>query len=448
MTGTGKGAGTTGSPNGTFTGHRRGSPGYRGVLVGLAAAGVATFAQLYSLQGVLPELAAGMDISASSAALTVSAATLGLAAAVIPWSAAADRFGRLPVMRAAILAAVVLGLAVPLSPGLPALLGLRFLEGVALGGIPAVALAYLSEEVSQLHAAVAAGTYVSGTTIGGLAGRIVAAPLAELVNWRVGVAAVSMLAAGAAAVFLFTAPRQQGFVPVRRAAPGHGLAARLAANLRSPRLLALYLQGFLLMGGFVAVYNYLGFRLGAPPFGLPQGVASALFLAYLAGTWSSRAAGTLAARLAGHGGRKPVLLLSIGAMAAGLAMTLAENIAAIVAGLLVFTGGFFAAHSIASGWTPMLAREGRAQASSLYNLFYYTGSSVLGWAGGYCFQQGGWPALALFVGALLLAAAVVAVLVLRRDDAVQPAAGQDFAGKYGAGRPGHGHAAPERGSKP
>ncbi|MCQ1994053.1 MFS transporter [Arthrobacter sp. zg-Y1171] len=400
--------------SGQFTGHRRGSPGYRGVLVGLAAAGVATFAQLYSLQGVLPELAADLGISASSAALTVSAATLGLAVTVIPWSAAADRFGRLPAMRLAILAAVVLGLAVPLSPNLPMLLGLRFLEGAALGGIPAVALAYLSEEVSRLHAAVAAGTYVSGTTIGGLAGRILAAPLAELVNWRVGVAAVSLLAAGAAVVFMLTAPRQHGFLPVRRAASGHGLAARLAANLRSPRLLALYSQGFLLMGGFVAVYNYLGFRLGEPPFGLPQSLASSLFLAYLAGTWSSRAAGTLAARL--RGGRKPVLLLSLGAMAVGLALTLAENLPAIVAGLLVFTAGFFAAHSIASGWTPLLAREGRAQASSLYNLFYYTGSSLLGWVGGYYFQQGGWLFLVVFVGVLLLAAALAAVLVLRSND--------------------------------
>lgn len=415
MSGTGEGAG--------FTGHARGSRGYRGVLIGLAAAGVATFAQLYSLQGVLPELAAGMGISASSAALTVSAATLGLAMAVIPWSAAADRFGRLPVMRTAILAAVVLGLAVPLSPTLPVLLLLRFLEGAALGGIPAVALAYLSEEVSRLHAAVAAGTYVSGTTIGGLAGRILAAPLAEQVNWRVGVAAVSILAAVAAVVFMLTAPRQHGFVPERGRGTGAGLAARLAANLRSPRLLALYLQGFLLMGGFVAVYNYLGFRLGGPPFGLPQSLASSLFLAYLAGTWSSRAAGTLAARLAGRGGRKLVLLLAIGAMAGGLALTLADNLPAIVAGLLVFTAGFFGAHSIASGWTPILATVGRAQASSLYNLFYYTGSSVLGWAGGYFFQHDGWPALVAFVGALLLAATLVVVLVLRTDSAGPGTAG-------------------------
>ena len=105
-----------------FAGHARGSAGYRGVLVGLAAAGIATFAQLYSVQGLLPQLAADFGVSAATAALSVSAATLGLAVAVIPWSAAADRFGRLPVMRTAIITAVILGLLVPLSTDFSVLL--------------------------------------------------------------------------------------------------------------------------------------------------------------------------------------------------------------------------------------------------------------------------------------------------------------------------------------
>ena len=401
---------SSGTAGADFTGHPRGSRGYRGVLVGLAAAGVATFAQLYSLQGVLPDLAADLDLPESSAALTVSAATLGLALAVIPWSAAADRFGRLPAMRAAILAAVVLGLSVPLADSFSLLLVLRFLEGAALGGIPAVALAYLSEEVDARSAALAAGTYVSGTTVGGLAGRIIAAPLAEAVGWRLGVAAVSVLAALAAVVFMLTAPRQRGFTP---AADGDRLARRLAANLREPRMLVLYLQGFLLMGGFVAVYNYLGFRLVNPPFGLPQSVAASLFLAYLAGTWSSRAAGRLTGRP--QLGRRRVLLGAIAVMGAGLALTVLPFLPAVVAGLVVFTAGFFGAHAVASGWVPVIAVEGRAQASSLYNLGYYAGSSLLGWVGGFFFQDAGWAALAGFVAALMAVAALAAALVLRAD---------------------------------
>lgn len=407
-----------------WAGHAKGSQGYRGVLIGLAAAGVATFAQLYSVQGVLPGIAADLDISAASAALTVSAATLGLAAAVIPWSAAADRFGRLPVMRLAIIAAVILGLLVPFSPNLPVLLILRFAEGAAMGGIPAVALAYLNEEVSRAHAAVAAGSYVSGTTIGGLAGRLVAAPVADAADWRVGVGVVSLLAAGAGITFMLTAPKQRGFAPLRRSDPGPGLGGRLLANLRNPRQLSLYLQGFLLMGGFVTVYNYLGFRLGAAPFSLPQSVASFLFLAYLAGTWSSRSAGVLAVRLGTRGGRKTVLLGSIAVMAAGLALTLAAWLPAVIAGLVVFTAGFFAAHSIASGWAPFLATEGRAQSSSLYNLFYYAGSSLLGWVGGIFFQLAGWAGLSAFVAVLMILAAATAAMVL------SPEPGRDSSGSH------------------
>lgn len=389
-----------------FAGHPRGSAGYRGVLVGLAAAGIATFAQLYSVQGLLPQLAADFHVSAATAALSVSAATLGLAVAVIPWSAAADRYGRLPVMRAAIIAAVVLGLLVPLSPDFSVLLALRFAEGAALGGIPAVALAYLSEEVSSASAAVAAGTYVSGTTVGGLAGRILAAPVGEYSSWRIGVAAVSLLAAAAAVVFMAAAPRQQGYSPQRRADGGPRLASRLAGNLRSGRQLVLYAQAFLLMGGFVAVYNYLGFRLELAPFNLPQSLASSLFLAYLAGTWSSRFAGRASGRAAG--GRRTVLLACTGVMAVGLAVTLFHSLAAVIAGLVIFTGGFFGAHAVASGWVPVLASEGRAQASSLYNLAYYTGSSLVGWTAGLFFQGAGWNGLAGFVLSLMAVAAVLA----------------------------------------
>lgn len=396
-----------------FAGHTRGSSGYRRVLVGLAAAGVATFAQLYSVQGLLPQLAAEFDISAATAALSVSAATLGLAAAVIPWSAAADRFGRLPVMRAAIITAVVLGLMVPLSTDFSVLLVLRFAEGAALGGIPAVALAYLSEEVSPVHAAVAAGTYVSGTTVGGLAGRILAAPVGEYSSWRIGVAAVSLLAAAAAVVFMLAAPRQRGYVPQRRARGGGSLAFRLAVNLRSGRQLVLYAQAFLLMGGFVAVYNYLGFRLELAPFNLPQSLASSLFLAYLAGTWSSRFAGKASGRVGG--GRRTVLLACTAVMAGGLVLTLLQSLAAVIAGLVIFTAGFFGAHAVASGWVPVLASDGRAQASSLYNLAYYTGSSLVGWAAGLFFQGAGWNGLAAFVLALMGVAAALAATLPREQ---------------------------------
>src|SRR5439155_22766982 len=115
-----------------------------------------------------------------------------------------------------------------------------------------------------------------------------------------------------------------------------------------------------------------------------------IFWSYLAGAVRLRWGLGLSMRL----GRRPVLLAGIAALTIGLGFTLWDNVAAILAGLVVFTGGFFAAHSIGAGWTGTIATSGRAQAASLYNLSYYLGSSIIGWAGGLAFQAFGWTALA------------------------------------------------------
>jgi len=382
-------------------GHPKGSPGYRRILAGLAMAGVATFAQLYSTQAVLPLMSKELGITAADAALSVSLATAGLAASVLPWSFVADRIGRVRAMAVAIGAATVLGLLVPFAPALPLVLGLRALEGVALGGIPAVAIAYLNEEIGKAHAALAAGSYVAGTTLGGLAGRLMAGPLGEVWGWRAGTLAVSVLAAASAALFLLLVPKPRRFAPVSVEGM-RGAAKILLGHLGNLRLLTIYLQAFVLMGGFVAVYNYLGFRLHAAPFALPASVVSLLFLAYLSGTVSSRWGAALSLRF----GRRTILLAGIGCMAAGMALTLWDFLPTVLAGLLLFTAGFFAAHSIGAGWSGTLPAAGKAQSASLYNLFYYLGSSLLGWLGGLVFQSASWAALAWSVIALACATAV------------------------------------------
>lgn len=398
-----------------FTGHERGSRNYRRVLIGLFFAGVATFAQLYAPQAVLPFIAADLGVSPATAALAVSAATLGLTLAVIPWSLVADRLGRVPAMAVGIIAATVFGAVAPAVGDVWALLALRFLEGVGLGAVPAVALVYLSEEVDRRFTAAAAGGYIAGTTVGGLSGRLIAGPIADAVGWRPGVWATTLLCAVSAALFLWLVPRARGFRPT---ASWRGIRSRLLAPLRSPQQVALFTLGFLLMGAFVAVYNYLGFHLTAPPFLLPAWLATMLFLAYLAGTASSPWAGSRASRF----GRHPVLLVSIGVTIVGALLLLAPSVWLVLMGLVVFTGGFFGAHTVASGWAPAMATpETRAQASSLYYFAYYGGSSLFGWALGIVFGEAGWGWFLAAVIAMCTLAAALAVWVLPRQ--LSPAAG-------------------------
>jgi YNFM family putative membrane transporter len=396
-----------------WVGHTRGSAAYGRLLAALFCAGVATFAQLYSPQAVLPLISADLHIGAAAAALTISASTVGLAVGVIPWSTLADRIGRVKAMTISVGVATTVGLLVPFAPTFELLLTGRFLEGLFVGGVPAIAVAYLTEEIDAAHAARAAGTFVAGTTIGGLLGRLVSSSVAEVVGWRIGMFTVALVCGIAALVFVKLAPAPRGFLPSNRsgANPEGSLAHRLAANLRSPRQLTLFAQGFLLMGGFVAMYNFLGFRLTAAPFFLPPFAVSLVFLAYLAGTWASSRAGAESTRF----GRRRVLLVSIAIMVTGVAITLSDNVIAILVGLVIATAGFFGAHSIASGWTGQAAPAGRAQASSLYNLFYYGGSSVIGWFGGVAFDGYGWAAVATTILVLAIIAATAAALFLPRD---------------------------------
>ena len=386
-------------------GYERGSGGYRRVLIALFCAGIATFAQLYSVQGVLPLTQADLGITPAQSALAVSAATLGLAASVVPWSAVSDQVGRRRTMIVAIIAATVFALLSIFAPSFRLLVGIRFFEGAALGGIPAVAMAYLSEEVHHRHATLAAATYISGTSIGGLSGRLVAAPVGELFGWRIGVLAVTLMAVMATVAFIVICPRQRRFVPKPiRLGP---LTRRILGTLTDHKLLVLYTEAFLLMGTFVAMYNYLGFHLGQEPFGLSPGWVSLLFLAYLFGSWSSSAAGRLAARI----GRRRVLTGATGCMVAGALLTLVMSLPVIIVGLVLFTIGFFAAHAIANGWVPAIAQHSPAQASSFYTLAYYTGSSVVGYTGGIVLAQAGWAG---FIGTLcaLEAIALLAALIL------------------------------------
>ncbi|WOP18357.1 MFS transporter [Raineyella sp. LH-20] len=368
-------------------------------------AGVATFAQLYAPQAVLPAISTGLQVAPAESALLVSAATGGLAVSVLLWSWLADRSGRVRTMMTAIILATVIGAAFAFTSWLPLMVVLRFLEGACLGGVAGVAVAYITEETHAGSMAAATGLYVSGTSLGGLSGRLVSGPVTDLTgSWRAGVGAVIALSVLAAVLFAVLVPPARRFTPRRTSLLD--VSRRAGAHLRSPRMLAVFTQGFCLMGAFVTVYNYLGFRLEAPPFGLSPTITSLLFLSYLAGTWSSQRATRVAVRF----GRRTVLLGSGGLMLAGLALTWIPGIVVIIVGLVVLTTGFFAGHAIAAALGGILATEGRAQATALYNFFYYAGSSVMGWAGGYLFAVAGWPAVSAFC-ALAVALAMVAAWV-------------------------------------
>lgn len=348
-------------------------------------------------------IASDLNISASESSLAVGAATLGVAFGVIPWARVSDRIGRVTTMRVSIIAAVIVGLIVPFVPEFSGVLTLRFVEGVLLAGLPAVALTTISEEIAAGAIGMAAGSYIAGNTFGGLLGRLIAAPVAEVGGWRLGMTAVSLLALIAAVVFLIAMPKAQGFA-AKTQEHRVSIWKEISSNLSRPGVLVILLQGFLLMGGFVAMYNYLAFRLENAPYFFSSTLVSLLFFAYIAGTFSSRGVWAITKRRT----TTAVLIGSIAVTVTGALITLSSHVLVILIGLVVMTGGFFAAHSIASGSLVNRATVGRSQAASMYNLFYYAGSTALGWLGGIAYMWFGWfGTVSMVVGMTIIAGILV-----------------------------------------
>jgi MFS transporter, YNFM family, putative membrane transport protein len=378
-----------------------GDPGHGRMRLALFAAGLATFALLYSTQALLPEISRDLHADPGLASWTVSGATIGLALAVLPLAALSERFGRRRMLTVSMSVAVALALAVPFAPDLGTLIALRTLQGAAIAGVPASAMAYLADEVRGRYLVGATGLFVAGNSLGGMSGRILSGWVTEAWGWRAGMAAVAVASLLCAVAFRLLAPRARHFRPSPLNA--RGLARTVSAHLHNPLLVRLYAIGLLFMVVFGGVYTVIGYRLVAEPFGLSQGLVGSVFVIYLVGAATSATAGRLNARL----GRRGLIYAGIVSASSGLLLSLSDNLVAVIAGLTLITAGFFAGHAVASGSVSHTATEGRAQASALYQMAYYTGSSLGGALGAAVFAAGGWEAtVALTLGAMVLAAGV------------------------------------------
>ncbi|UQA92430.1 MFS transporter [Streptomyces halobius] len=380
-----------------------GTRAYRRAITALFAAGVAVFLLLYVTQGLLPEISDELRITPAEASLTVSATTAAIAIALLPLSALSEKYGRTRVMTASVFTASVIGLALPFVTDLGAFVALRALQGVALAGLPATAMAYLAEEVSPKAVSSAIGLYLAGNSIGGMSSRFVAGLVAQWSDWRVSLGVLGVIALCCAVVFRLTVPRAANFrsVPVN---PG-AVARTVSGHLRNPLLLRLYFLGALFMVVFGAVFTVLGYRLSAAPFGLPEGVIGAFFLIYLVGTVTSTCIGRFAERF----GRRTALYAGMAVASAGVVVTVVNGVVAIVAGLVLVTVGFFTGHVIASSSVSSNAATGRAQASAVYLTIYYIGNSIGGTLAASAYHGAGWTGVVVVCLASMGLAALIAV---------------------------------------
>ena len=385
-------------------------------MVAMLFVGLAIFSGLYSTQALLPTFVEELGFSPTEAALTVSAATGALAVFIVPLSILSERFGRGRLLVISAILATVLAFAVPMvGDNVLALISIRALQGAVLAGAPAVAMAWLSEELDENVLPRAMGLYIAGNTLGGIAGRLVPTGLLDFTGWRGALLGSAIVSGLFTVLFVLLLPKQRNFRPKQ---------LRFKAEIRAMvnhwsnlNISLLFLFAFLGMGAFVSMYNFITFRL-VDHFGLPVALAGLVFVMYLAGTWSSARVGGIINRF-GHG---QTFIASTGLYALGVVMTLGP-LPMLLAGMFIFTAGFFAAHSTASGWVGQAAATNRAEASSMYLFCYYAGSSVIGALSGLVFEAASWTGFIAYISCFTAAVILIGIWLLKSTSRIkQPVA--------------------------
>ncbi|GAK07824.1 MFS transporter [Geomicrobium sp. JCM 19038] len=387
-----------------------GTKTYYAAAIALFFAGFVTFATIYATQPLLPIFSNEFGVTAQSASLTISVTTGMLAILLLVAAPLSDRFGRKNVMVLSMILTAVMGLLTAFSPNFGTLLSIRTFLGIAVAGVPAIAMTYVVEEFDQNSLGKVMGLYIAGSSIGGMSGRLITGVLTDIWNWQVALTALGGLSLLMSVLFVLMLPKSKHYKPKELSV--NQALRRYGSVLKQPQLMAVISLGFILMGSFIVLFNYFAYLLMEPPFSLSQAIIGFIYIVYLAGTFSSVYMGKKADR---HG-KPTVIFLGIGLMTVGALLTLVPMLLVTILGVVIFTFGFFGAHSTASAWVSQRAKEYRSQASSLYLFAYYAGSSIAGAIGGFFYTSFAWLGVVVFMLGLL-ALAVPAIQYAKKERA-------------------------------
>ncbi|MDA8424568.1 MAG: MFS transporter [Treponema sp.] len=383
-------------------------------IVTVAIAGVCAFLNLYAPQPVLPLLAGIFHVSAAQISATVSASTIGVAAAAPFAGMIADRFGRKTVIVVSLFGLAASTALTVTASSLGAIVFWRFATGVFTPGIIASVLAYIAEEWSSGGATQANAIYVAGTVLGGFTGRMLTGVLAERGGWEFAFLVLGLATLAGAFVVLRWMPAERNFTP--QSSWRRGLSD-FAGHLRNPTLIATYAVGFSVLFSLVGTFTYITFHLAAAPYRLGPAAQGMIFFVYLLGLVITPLSGSWIQALGHH----RALPLALAFSAAGVLLTLSGPLWLVIAGLALCSSGVFVCQAAASSYVGLAAKSARSAAAGLYVTFYYIGGSVGAALLGLVWGAARWPGCVALIVAIQAFAAAVALLFWRRPRQVAQA---------------------------
>ncbi|MEU0506717.1 MFS transporter [Nocardia sp. NPDC005998] len=210
----------------------------------------------FLLAGVLPDVAADLDVPLSSAGILITVFALGVVFGGPPFAVLSLRWPRRTAL-VATQAAFAASVAVGLLGSYPVLLASRVASGIAYAGFFAIASVTAISLVTPDRNARASGVVVSGLSVAMVAGGPAGTLLSHFTGWRGGFWAVVLLTvAGMVGCILGIPAAATDTKPV--ADPD---VARELATMRRPMLWGIYAITILTTAAYMITFNYLAAML-------------------------------------------------------------------------------------------------------------------------------------------------------------------------------------------
>lgn len=375
-------------------------------IIAVTLAAIGAFLNVFATQPLLPLFEQIFHASKAEVGRTVSVTTLGVALSATFWGALAERVGRRKIIVLSTFLLAIPTILTATSGSLTQVVIWRFLQGIIVPGIFGVTIAYITEEWPRARVPRVMSIYICGVTLGGFLGRLLPglATAHQLIpfvapNWRNGFVVIGAIDVVFGFLLWCWLPHDSPL------AAGADRKTDITRHFRNPQLIATCAVGFNVFFSLVAAFSYVTFYLAAPPFNLSPAKLGALFMVYLVGLIVTPLGGVWIS----HVGSRTALICSVGASILGILLTLIPNLLVIIFGLIICSSGVFICQTASNSYIQRIAQSGgRASATGLYVMVYYTGGGVAGVLPGLLWRYGQWKAcvaLIVFVQALSVAIA-------------------------------------------
>lgn len=373
----------------------------------VAMIGFFAFLQVYSVQAILPILRQDLSASEVQIGMSVGATVLAIACISPFMGMLSDAFGRRRFIIGSLFLLALPTAMIALSQQVQSLIFWRFLQGLSIPGITVVLIAYISEEYADDLAAMMS-LYVSGTVLGGFAGRFFAGYLEHFVGWRYGYLIMAICTIVGAMWAWYSLPKSKNFVISENFATALKM---LISHAKNAHVISCCVLGACVLFSLVGCFTFVNLHLADAPYHLSTATLANIFAIYLIGMVIT----PLSAKPMNTIGTIKTIMMAVGLSIVGILLTLLSPLSWIVVGLTLMSSGVFITQSATISHLTRQITQGRSLASGLYYMSYYGGGFLGAWGCAMAYRVGDWTGAVLLILCFQLVAILIALFAMRSN---------------------------------